>query len=251
MRSTKTPGPGSSKLMMKPAVILSALALILLGAGCAKLRPYRMGGIVLETQKLYKAPEDRTLSKLPATRPLVVAMFGWRVSNPVGLKINLDGAKGITPIEGMYYGRGVHVTLFEAVFDALAARRRWVYRDYLGMSQPGATPAWARQQRFLVLEGEIMRFEHSHIRPDGGVKPPRSSTPHSGWGHEAAYVKIRLRLRDSVSGAYLFDKILTTYTKWIHTSNPLAYRPYRSLGTQLVELLRADPAFYAALGGGR
>jgi len=228
---------------------------LLMGAflflGCAKLRPYRMGGPDLEKMKLDQPPPSSSLSKLPDGRPLVVSMFSWRVANPVGLKLNLWKSSAVSVMEGTYYSRGTHVAIFESVFDALRARRRLVFRDYVGATQPGIVPAWARAQRFLILDGDIVGFEHSKIYPSGGVKPPNNSTINNKWGHEASYVEVIFSLRDATTGKTIMQTKVSTWTKGVHSNNPLGFNPIKALGVRLVQLLEQNPTFMAALGGSK
>lgn len=241
----------------RPALVLknSYIIIFIIGAflflGCAKLRPYRMGGPELEKMKLDQPPPSSGLSKLPDGRPLVVSMFSWRVANPVGLKLNLWKSSAVSIMEGTYYSRGTHVSIFESVFDALRARRRMVFRDYLGATQPGIVPAWARAQRFLILDGEIVGFEHSKIYPSGGVKPPNSSTFNNKWGHEAGYVEVVFSLRDATNGKTIVQTKVATWTKGVHSHDLRGFDPIKALGVRLVQLLEQNPAFMAALGGGK
>ena len=163
--------------------------------------------------------------------------------------INLDGrSPAVSPVQATYYGRGVHVAMFEAFFDELAKRRTRVYRDYVGHTQPGLIPAWARAQRFLILQGVILRFEHSKISPSDRIGP-KGGQPSPVWGHEAGFVKIRFTLRDSVTMRVVFNRVISTWTKSVHSDNPRSFNVYRALSLYLVELLRRDPQFMAALGG--
>ncbi len=247
--SVKTPLPCRS-LRNARVFLFSCLAISSLVAGCAGFRPYRVGRISLEQMGLHHPPDPSALSELPADRPLVVSLFSWHASNPVGLKLNLHNSVNVSILEGTYFGDKVHVSLFEAVFDALSVRRRWVFRDHIGATQPGLIPAWARAQKFLVLDGEILRFEHSRIRPKKGVIPPGAEKISPDWGHEAAYVEILFRLRDTVTGGVIMETTIETWTQAVHTENPLTFDPYKALGAQLVQLLERTPSFTRALGGG-
>jgi hypothetical protein len=229
---------------------LVALAAVwVLTAGCASIRPYRMGGPEIEDRPMAAPQRNAPRARLPQARPLVVSLFGWHVANPVGMVLNYDGnRRSVSPLAGTYYARSVHVALFEAVFDEINRRRRWVFRDYIGHAQPGLIPAWARRQRFLIMEGEIVRFEHTKISPS--KKPsPRGGNPSPTWGHEGGSVQLRVRLRDSVTMRIVFDKMITTYCKSVHTNRALSFNVYRALTYYLVELLRREPAFMGALGG--
>lgn len=232
-------------------ILLPSIAAAICLFGCADLRPYRLGRIDLENMGMHQPPQSEQLPRLPEGRPLAVSLFSWHAANPVGLKFNQHNSAAVSIIEGTYYGEMVHVSLFESVFDALRARRRWVYRDYIGATQPGLIPDWARARRFLVLDGEILRFEHSKIRPKGGVMPPGAERISPEWGHEAAYVEILFKLRDAVTGNTIMEMEVNTWTQAVHTDNPLAFDPYKALGIQLVQLLENIPSFNAALGGGR
>jgi hypothetical protein len=234
---------------LKPSIYLVCVVLVWM-AGCAPMRPYRVGGPELEKLGFAAPHPQAAKAPLPAGRPLVVSLFSWRVANPVGLVLNYDGRRSSdSEVQATYYSRGVHVALFEAFFDDLGRRRANVFRDYVGKSEPGLVPAWARQQQFVVLTGEILRFEHTKAAPPDRAGPTPDN-PSPQWGHEMAYVQIHIRIRDTVTARLLFDKVVNTWTKAQHTHLALGFDAYRALASHLVDLLRQDPAFGAALAGG-